>query len=410
MMQEPSRPDIGTLARDHRVQAVIAWVVVIALIGIGFSFAHATTSAGAVSVPVGQRMQPSSYGPLVSRGKPVTCSKDNALVGGPNSITSGLYGQWSFWGSPDNSLPSWCSIHIGVGPSRLMVAWYSDYDEDVARWVSTGRMPQSYTLSVSANSTDGRNGDWHVVTTISGNPAHIRESVIPFAGDAWVRMTITQAQDHPTQDSILIDQIDCWDVSASLKNTVLFEGDSITALSFDRSTDPTSFDLLMHQYDSGLFPSMLDEGMGGWTSDGAAHNIDKWLALNPDVNYWLLEWGTNDAFAMTDPTTVRANLQTVIDKIKAAGHVPVIARIPPVITTDGSQAQITAEIEAINRQIDALTQANHLIPGPDLYAVIGKNPTSYLQSDGIHPTGAGKKAINNAWYLAMRETLRANLA
>jgi lysophospholipase L1-like esterase len=416
MLQEPSRLDVGAIARSHLFQAICAVVILVALAGTLVSVLHgrvANSGNRAISpnvahAPPEQRMQPSAFGPLVSRGKPVACSKSDALVGGPNSITSGIYGQWSFWGTPDNQLPSWCSIHIGVGPSRLMVAWYSDYDEDEARYISTGRMPQSYTLSVSANSTDGSDGDWKVVAAITGNPAHIRESIIPFAGDGWVRMTITQAQDHPTQDSMLIDQIDCWDVSASLKNTALFEGDSITALSFDHATGADSFDMLMHAYDSRLFPSMLDEGMGGWTSDGAVHNIDKWLALNPDVNYWLLEWGTNDAFAMEDPAVYRANMQIVIDKIKAAGHVPVLAQMPPVVTSSG-QAQLTAEIQALNKVVVELTQTNHLIPGPDLFAAYGADPSKYVQVDGIHPNGDGAKVINHAWYLAMRDVLKANV-
>ncbi|HEX8728231.1 MAG TPA: SGNH/GDSL hydrolase family protein [Ktedonobacterales bacterium] len=412
MMPESSRAGVGALVRDRRLQVTVACVILVSLLAMLVSFLHERASAGTVSVPVGQHIQPSTNGPLVSRGKPVVCSKSNAEVPGPNAITSGVYGQWSFWGSPDSELPSWCSIHIGVGPSRLMVVWYSEYDEDNAQWASNGRMPQSYTLSVSANSTDGHNGDWKVVTTVTGNPVHIRESAIPFAGQAWVRMTITQAQDHPTQDSMLIDQIDCWDIStpALAKNTVLFEGDSITALAFDHSTDPETFDALIHGYDARLFPSMLNEGMGGWASGGATNNIDKWLAINPDINYWLIEWGTNDAFAMEDPAVFRSNMQIVINKIKAAGHVPVLARIPPVIYVGSGQAQLTAEIEAINQQIDALTLANHLISGPDLYAVIGKDPQGLLQKDGIHPNGNGKKAINNAWYLAMRNVLRANLS
>lgn len=415
MSPDPSDTGVGALVRDRRLQVVVGGVVLIAVLVGLISALNQRATAQPVNVSVGQRvqrMQPSAFGQLVSRGKPVVCSKDNAEVPGPNAITSGVYAQWSFWGTADTALPAWCAIHIGVGPSRLMVVWYSEYDEDNAQWQSTGRMPQSYTLSVSANSTDGHNGDWKVVATVTGNPVHIRESAIPFAGDGWVRMTITQAQDHPTQDSMLIDQIDCFDIStpALAKNTALFEGDSITALSFDHSTGDQSFDMLMHGYDSRLFPSMLNEGMGGWSSNAAVDHIDKWLALNPDVNYWLLEWGSNDAFSMEDPAVFRSNMQIVINKIKAAGHTPVLARIPPAIGDGSGQAQLTAEIEAINRQIDALTQANHLIPGPDLYAVIGKDPQGLLQSDGIHPNGNGRKAINNAWYLAMRTVMRANLS
>jgi len=104
MMPESSRAGAGALVRDRRVQVVVACVILVALLAGLFSFLHDRALAGTVSVPVGQHMQASQFGPLISRGKPVVCSKSNAEEPGPNAITSGLYAQWSFWGSPDNEL------------------------------------------------------------------------------------------------------------------------------------------------------------------------------------------------------------------------------------------------------------------------------------------------------------------
>lgn len=350
----------------------------------------------------------SSYGPLVSRGKPVYCYKSNAQVGGANAITSGKYGAWSFWGSPINELPTWCAIHIGAGPSRLMVVWYSDYDAfDYIQ--DTGRMPQNYTLLVSSNSTNGSDGDWRVVTTVTGNQARVRESVIPFAGEEWLKMVITKAPDHPSQSSLLVDQIDCFDVSSGTQDTALFQGDSLTALAYSQvSAIAPSFSDLAHKDDPALYPSMLNEGMGGWTSGSAVTHIDTWLALNPDIHYWLLGWGTNDALLRVDPAVFRSNIQTLVSKIEAAGHVPVLARIPAVRQTTPHDVRVNQRIQALNAEIDDVTQMNRLIIGPNLYSLFYAHQTTFYSKDGIHPNSVGEKAMNIAWYQAMRDVLRAN--
>ena len=366
--------------------------------------ASATSTAGARAE---QRMAASPYGPLVSRGKPVSCSSNTSNAGGPNAITSGKYGDWSFWQSDVGDLPAWCAIHIGAGASRLMVVWSSDYVFDYI--ASDGMTPRDYTLSVSGDSSNGSDGHWQTVARVTGNETRVRESVIPFTGMSWVKMTVMSGQAQPSQPYIRIDQIDCYDVSTNLNDTALFSGDSITAIAYSRfdGSQPT-FDELMHQADPRLYPTMLDEGLGGWSSDDAVQNIQTWLELNPDIHYWLLGWGTNDALGMEDPGVFRANMQRLIDLIKAAGHTPVLARIPATRQPGAGGEALNAEIRALNAQIDALTTANHLIPGPDLYTLINQHPDTYLSSDGVHPTAAGAIAMNRAWYQAMRAAFMAS--
>src|SRR6185437_11513675 len=151
MVNMPSRLGVvAALLRRHS-QLIIAGLALLALVGVLVPLVHSNGSAVAGT---GQASAASPFSPLVSRGKPVVCAKSNELVGGKNVITSGVYSQDSYWGIANNALPSWCAIHVGVGPSRLMVVWYSDYDEDQDRYISNGRMPQGYTLSVSPNSTN----------------------------------------------------------------------------------------------------------------------------------------------------------------------------------------------------------------------------------------------------------------
>ncbi len=391
--------------RANWIRATVLGAVLSALTAGALLTTHAQPQLTNTSGQTVRQLTSHGTGALISRGKPVFCSTSGALVGAPNAITSGKFGDWSFWSAGTMSLPSWCAIHLGAGPQRLMVVWYSDYNAfDYIQ--DGGSMPGAYTLSVSADSIGGQDGDWRVVASITGNEARVRETVIPFAGQSWVKMTLTEPPDNPAQDSLLIDQIECFDVSQNANDTALFEGDSITALAYNQFDEhQPSFSELIHQADPAIYPSMLDEGLGGRTSFDAVNGIDEWLALNPDIHYWLLGWGTNDALQQVDPAQFGANLQVVVTKIRAAGHTPILALIPAYQTGSPDSAAVNARIRALNAQIIALTNMDKLIAGPDLYSLFLDHPNDYYSADGVHPNAAGARAMNYAWYLVMRNVL-----
>ncbi len=337
---------------------------------------------------------------LVSRGKPVYCANNDEGSGGGNAIVNGHYGAWSFWRPSFAALPSWCAIQVGAGPTRLLMTWDSDYTFDYIG-DNTSLSPNAYTISVSSNSTNGADGTWHTLVTVTDNFARVREHLLPFAGESWVKMTITKGQAQASQQAIPIDQIDLYDVSHSLNDTFFFSGDSITGIAYNRfDEDQPSYDELVHAAYPQRFPAMLDGGMGGWTSDQAVQTIDLWLRLNPDIHYWPLEWGTNDAFNQVSPANFQANLQTLVTKIKKAGHIPIIAHIPY-----NAMPGMDAEVQSLNAVIDKVTTANSLIKGPDLYQLFRTHAAQYLQSDHTHPTAAGAIAMNLAWFQALRPRL-----
>lgn len=339
-------------------------------------------------------------GPLISRGRPVYCSSNNQGPGGPPAIVNGHYGDWSFWRTDLSSLPGWCAIHLAPGPTRVLLTWEND---NVFDYISdTGMGPQDYTISVSSNSTNGADGTWQTVVSVVGNHTRIREHLLPFAGQSWVKMTVTKGQPQASQPYLVINQIDIYDVSNSLNDTFFFSGDSITVMAYNRfDENQPSYSVDVHKAYPQYFPVTLDGGFGGWDSSGAVQDMDSWLALNPDIKYWLLGWGTNDALEQVSPKNFQANLQMLVDKIEKAGHIPVIAHIPYM----NKGAAVDQEVQALNLVIDQVTAANGLIAGPDFYQLFKSNATAYLLPDGIHPTPAGAIAMNQAWF----ETLRASL-
>ena len=338
-------------------------------------------------------------GPLISRGKQIYCSGNDAGAGGLGASINGLYGDWLFWRPSFSALPSWCAIHVGAGPTRLLLTWDSDYTFDYIS--AKGLSPQDYSIAVSADSTNGANGTWRTVVTVTGNHTRVREHLLPFAGQSWVKMTITKGQTQASQPYVFIDQIDLYDVSTSLNDTFFFSGDSITAIAYDRcDASQPSFAELIHASFPQHFPAMLDGGEGGWDSDGAVQNIDLWLTLNPDMHYWLLGWGTNDAFKQVSPDHFRANLQTLVNKITQAGHVPVLTHLPYMKVKGLNQ-----EVQSLNAVIDQVSVAHGLISGPDLYQLFLTHQTTYFLADGIHPSAEGAKAMNLAWFQVLTPIL-----
>lgn len=340
------------------------------------------------------------FGPLISRNRPVYCSSNNQGPGGPPAIVNGHYGDWAFWRTDLPSLPSWCAIQLAAGPTRLLLTWESDNAFDYIS--NTGMGPQDYTLSVSSNSTNGADGTWQTVVNVVGNHTRIREHLLPFAGQSWVKMTVTKGQPQASQPYLVIHQIDIYDASTSLNDTFFFSGDSISVMAYNRfDENQPSYAEDVHKAYPRYFPVTLDGGFGGWNSSGAAQDIDAWLALNPDIKYWLLGWGTNDALEQVSPKNFSANLQVLVDKIEKAGHVPVIASIPYM----NKGASVDQEVQALNAVIDQVTATNGLMKGPDFYSLFKTNAATYLLPDGVHPTPVGAITMNRAWFEALRASL-----
>ncbi len=347
----------------------------------------------------------SSQGQLISRGRPVTCSHNTDGAGGENAIVSGKYAAWSFWRSNFNSLPDWCAIHLDGAAQKVLLTWYSDYVFDYIS--DTGLTPKDYSISVSGDSTNGADGHWQTLVNVTGNQARAREHLLQFGGQSWVKMTVTKGQAKAYSPMFAIDQIDVYDVSASTKDTFFFSGDSITGMAYDRSDkDSPAFVDLVHQANSRRFPVMMNGGLGGWNSEGATEHIDQWLAMNPDMHYWLLEWGTNDALGSVPVDQYQAHIQTLIDKVKAAGREPILAKLPYTHLKGDQGATVDRQLQSYNAVIDRLTASNNLMHGPDLYQSFKQNSTGYLLPDGIHPTPAGAIAINKAWFEALKPQIQ----
>ncbi|HUZ00253.1 MAG TPA: GDSL-type esterase/lipase family protein [Thermomicrobiaceae bacterium] len=337
--------------------------------------------------------------PLISRGRPVTAAPG---VDQPGGVADGHYCTYPAWRA--TSFPSWLAIDVGVGPSELLLSWNSGYTGDYTGDGShpTYGIPAAYTIQVSSDSTNGADGAWETVVDVHDNRERTREHLIPFANRGWVKMTVSGVIPGTVEDRLAIDEIDLHDASKGTADSVFFMGDSITAAAYLRCDDvQPSFAQDVHQALPGHFPLMVDGGVGGVNSAYGDGVIDAWLADNPDLRVWAIGYGTNDAWQSVAPDTFESQLQTIVDRVKAAGRQPVLARIPYAL-----KGPADANVQALNRVIDTLTARNHLTPGPDLYAWFRVHPDQ-LGTDGVHPTPAGSIAINRLWAEALLPGYRA---
>jgi acyl-CoA thioesterase I len=319
--------------------------------------------------------------PLVSRGRPVASRPPGGQV-----VVDGVYRTQASWagGHPTATTPSWVAIDVGRGPSRVLVSWTSSGNHDYLD--RKYGAPVDYRIETSGDSTDGADGTWRTAVDVRGNPARTRAHAVDFAGQRWVRMVVTGLSPDVFEYGLYLDEIDVHDLSRGGDDAWVFFGDSITSEVFDRApAHQPSFAEAVARRHPGYFPAMVSAGFGSLHHSDAVRRIDEVLALNPDARVVALSFGSND----WDPEAFRRDLLEVVRKVRAAGKVPMVARIP---------FRVDAKVDypaRLNRVVDEVTRAGGLLPGPDLYGWFKEHPERL--KDGLHPDDAGAKEMIRRW-------------
>jgi len=185
-------------------------------------------------------------------------------------------------------------------------------------------------------------------------------------------------------------------------------GDSITRAGGGRGYEPTLGDLLRNS--KGYPNTVANWGVDGATSAGGAKTISMTLSMVPWAKYFLVMYGTNDAFLPRpvpsgkgkrpeDPGyrwSYKDNLQRIISAILAAGKIPCLAKVP-------YAARSSIDISSIreyNVVVDELVVENNIpVTPPDFYAYFQEHPGEL--PDGIHPNTAGYESMANLWFIAL---------
>jgi len=316
---------------------------------------------------------PLAPNPLVSRSKRVI-GWSALQFADPRSVNDGDYSTSWGAGRPTPERPAWVSIDVGFNYEE------TDYGS-----------PGAYRVETSGDSTDGDNGSWRTAVDVLAVSAHGQAHSFDFSGQRWVKIVVTRTPAE-SPNGVQLSEIDVHDVTVGGRDCWFFLGDSITALAFDRTpAHQPSFATWVHTRHPEYFPVMINGGTGGDKSDEGAAHIDDWLARNPDVHFWAITYGTNDAAGNESETTrFRKNMQSIVSRVRAAGGIPILATIP--FASDGQHRNIPK----FNRVLDELRAANSLPTGPDLYTWFAAHPDE-LRGDGVHPNDRGSVSINRLW-------------
>jgi acyl-CoA thioesterase-1 len=183
------------------------------------------------------------------------------------------------------------------------------------------------------------------------------------------------------------------------KKNLVFLGDSLTAgLGVQKSE---AFPSLVGEKirAAGLAFEVENAGLSGDTSAGGLRRID-WLLQRP-IDVLVLELGANDGLRGLDLKSMKANLQSIIDKTKAKNPQAKVVlagmQVPP---------NLGAEYGAgFQRVFDELARENNATLIPFLLEGVGGH-RELNQADQIHPSPAGHRIVADLVWRTLEPILR----
>ncbi|MDW5288555.1 arylesterase [Formosa sp. PL04] len=203
-------------------------------------------------------------------------------------------------------------------------------------------------------------------------------------GDGKAKQTTeTQASENQTEQA---------ETPETKSKTILCFGDSITAGYGLDDTNDAYPGILQDTIDAlNIDYTVINSGVSGETSAGGKSRIDWVIKQTPTV--FLLELGANDGLRGVPITETRANLQAIIDVVKAKSPDTKIVlagmQLPPNMGTE-----YTTDFKQLF--ID-LAADNNISFIPFILEAVGGNP-ELNQRDGIHPNIEGHKLVaNTVW-------------
>jgi acyl-CoA thioesterase I len=187
--------------------------------------------------------------------------------------------------------------------------------------------------------------------------------------------------------------------AATPSKTVVFLGDSLTA-GLGLPSSEAFPALIAEKIRAGGLPFQVENaGLSGDTSAAALRRTD-WLLQRP-IDVLVIELGGNDGLRGLPAKSLKANLQAIIDKVKAKNLAVKIViagmQIPPNLG-----AEYAANFERVYAE---LARENNAILIPFLLEGVGGH-RDLNQPDMIHPTAAGHRIIADLVWRTLEPILR----
>ena len=192
---------------------------------------------------------------------------------------------------------------------------------------------------------------------------------------------------------------------ASKVITIVALGDSLTA-GYGLSRKQAYPALIGEKMrEAGYEFEVVNAGWSGDTTAGGLRRLPEILRARKKIDIFILELGINDAFRGVTIDQMRANLQAIIDQVRARN--PGVA-----IIIAGMQLPLNSSddyVSAFGGMFRALAEKNRAALIPYLLEGVGGNP-EMNQLDRVHPNAAGQRVLaENVWQV-LEPMLRTKVA
>jgi acyl-CoA thioesterase I len=187
-------------------------------------------------------------------------------------------------------------------------------------------------------------------------------------------------------------------LGAAETKTIIFFGDSLTA-GYGLDPDEAYPALIQQKLDQAGRPwRVVNAGLSGETTAGGLRRLD-WI-LRQRVDIFVIELGGNDGLRGIAPESSRANLQIMIERVRAKyPHVVIVLAGMQLPTNMGPEH--TRRFALIYPE---LARTNPITLITFLLDRVGGVP-SLNQADGIHPTAEGHKIVADTVWRALQPLL-----
>lgn len=302
------------------------------------------------------------------------------------------------------------NVAVDLGQPVSGPVWFSFYGG--TDWYTTTAAPATYQIQGSANSTNGQDGTWDTLLSITGNQHTSRSHQIITNNHRWLRLHVTATAGAAYRITEIRVHQAAANAVGPYPDSLLVFGDSITYADLGFLRDDQFFVSMLNTLRGNtthILSSVL--GLAGAKSDKLSapasdpYSLTSALAINPEPEYWGFAFGTNDSQDPASASLFKGQVDTGIQQLITSGKTPLLARIPDTDEAMGGYGNLANKL-TILKAIDALNVQYHLLPGPDLYTPFHYNilfqNSSYIRSgDGTHHSDAGSVMENQLWAQAM---------
>ena len=205
---------------------------------------------------------------------------------------------------------------------------------------------------------------------------------------------------QPPSDSAAAGQADAESSSDANRRIVMFLGTSLTD-GYGLEREDAYPALVQQKIDSAGLPwEVVNAGLSGEKSAGALQRVRTWLIKQP-FDVLVIETGANDMLTGADLDTMRANIQGIIDTVRAARPT---ARV--VLAGMLAAPNLGASyVRQFNGTYPALARENGLTFIPFLLEGVAAQPDLNL-ADGIHPNEQGHQRVAATVWRTLEPILR----